>query len=477
MQQVLFHIPFTSQLVPPDGLPLYGFGVMLFLTFVLTAMVWGPRRVVQVGLPKDKLQDMAILLFLTGIAGARVVYMVQYANQFPDKSAWGLVKAFFQIWNGGIVFYGSVFGGVIGYLIFRRVVLRRFAVSDWKLADAVAPLIALGLAVGRVGCYLNGCCWGQPVCEECQPVPLAPELGKFPLLPAHARDQVVRPAGETDRLPQIHGLQTSTGFAVGPRNDRAGDVRSVVTAVEPKSAAERAGLKPGDLIEQVNGRANDAVLDLTGPKDAVDAAVEKAHGSGAVLSIRASPDDPDVWTARIAYADPAAAQRDRREVAVIPGLYASVNDALWATVREWPRGQGKLSLVVDRGGQQVPVEFTPRTVPFFPTQLYETVSMLLLTFLLVAFQPFRRHDGQVMVLLMLGYAVHRFLNEAIRIEPTYALNLTLSQWISIGIFFAGLLLEGFLRLTMPKLPPGEVPLSYGAPPPPAEAGTLAVKAA
>jgi phosphatidylglycerol---prolipoprotein diacylglyceryl transferase len=87
--------------------------------------------------------------------------------------------------------------------------------------------------------------------------------------------------------------------------------------------------------------------------------------------------------------------------------------------------------------------------------------MLLLVFLLLAFQPFRRHDGQVLVLLMLGYAAHRFLNEAIRIEPTYAMGLTLSQWISIGIFAAGLVLELVLRRVNPKLPPGEVPLSYG----------------
>ena len=101
---------------------------------------------------------------------------------------------------------------------------------------------------------------------------------------------------------------------------------------------------------------------------------------------------------------------------------------------------------------------------FFPTQVYETISMVLITLLLLAFQPFRRHDGQVMVLLMLTYAVHRFLNEAIRIEPTYRFGLTLSQWISIGIFGAGIGLEVYLRRSQPKLPPGALPLGYGAKP-------------
>src|SRR5581483_3200542 len=63
----------------------------------------------------------------------------------------------------------------------------------------------------------------------------------------------------------------------------------------------------------------------------------------------------------------------------------------------------------------------------------ETLSMVLLTFLLLAYYPFRRHDGQLLVLCMLGYAAHRFINESIRIEPSYALGLTLSQWGSVVI--------------------------------------------
>ena len=62
--------------------------------------------------------------------------------------------------------------------------------------------------------------------------------------------------------------------------------------------------------------------------------------------------------------------------------------------------------------------FTPRTVGLYPTQLYETVSMGLLILLLLAYYPYRRHDGQLMVVLMVGYAVHRFINESLRIEPT-----------------------------------------------------------
>jgi prolipoprotein diacylglyceryltransferase len=105
---------------------------------------------------------------------------------------------------------------------------------------------------------------------------------------------------------------------------------------------------------------------------------------------------------------------------------------------------------VERGQEEVPVVFTPRTVPFYPAQLYETISMLVLIGLLLSFQPYRRHDGQVMVLFLLGYAVHRFFNESIRIEPTYAMGLTLSQWISLLIVVLAIGLEVMLRLTLPR---------------------------
>ena len=83
-----------------------------------------PRRAGRSGCPPERIQDMAIWLFVSGIIGARVLYMIQYADQFPDKSIGGLFGAFFQIWKGGIIFYGSALGGTIGYGLFYWFVLR-----------------------------------------------------------------------------------------------------------------------------------------------------------------------------------------------------------------------------------------------------------------------------------------------------------------------------------------------------------------
>src|SRR5205823_3171702 len=188
-----------------------------------------------------------------------------------------------KIWEGGIVFYGSALGGVVGFGLFYWFVLRRRTVqpgspdeqagmkvgerliSGWRLADAMAPVLALGLAIGRIGCYLNGCCWGQVAIEDTTPVPLGG--AHYPLLPAHCRDDMVRGTG----------LQTSTGFTIVPR-DRgavASDPRSVVQYVEKDSPAEKAGLKPGDRIVGVNGKPNAVVLQLVGSGSALDRAWEE----------------------------------------------------------------------------------------------------------------------------------------------------------------------------------------------------------
>lgn len=292
-------------------------------------------------------------------------------------------------------------------------------------------------------------------------MPLPPALGQFPVLPALSRKQVCEPATASDRLPEIRGLQTATGFTLTPRPQSAttGDPRGVVAAVEPGSAAEAAGLKPGDRIMGVNGGPNRVVLELSGPPAVVEPAKADLVGFGGLALPSAGTDAYAV--SRVAFTDPAAFAG---KLPVAAGLNVYAHDDLWELARDWPRGRNRLDLEVERAGERVSLSFIPRTVPFFATQLYETVSMVLLIGVLVAFQPFRRHDGQVLVVLMVGYSCHRFLNEAIRIEPTYALGLTLSQWISLGFLLGAGLLEGYLRLTQRPLPPGPQPLGAAAQP-------------
>ncbi|MBA4191625.1 MAG: hypothetical protein C0467_26905 [Planctomycetaceae bacterium] len=446
MQQVLLTIPVFKGTFPPDGIPVYGFGAMLFLTFIMVTW-WGTARAKKIGMDAPRFQDFTIWVFVSGIIGARILYMVQYANQFPDQSIVGIAGAFFKIWEGGIVFYGSALGGVIGYGLFYWFIMRRLNVSGWQLADAVAPLLAMGLAIGRIGCYLNGCCWGQVANEEVCPVPLG--AAHFPLLPAHARQQLV-----SEKF-----LQTSTGFAIKPR-DRGlmfEDPRAIVTAVELDSPA--ANLQVGDRIVKVNGQPNAIIVEFVAPEEKAKPLVAVLEAAGA----KVTPEPGGRYHAT--FDDFANYLKGRMEVEKTPSdVPFTVTDRLDELTREWPRGKSQLWLTVERNGTTVDIPtFSPRTVGLYPTQLYETISMILIILLLLAFYPYRRHDGQLMVVLMLGYAVHRFINESLRIEPSYNGGLTLSQWGSVIVFGAAVLMEAYLWRTTPSRWKGTLP----EPPPPA----------
>src|SRR5205823_2518716 len=113
MQQVLFRIPGLD-------VPVYGFGVMLFVVFVVTTWLAG-RRAEREGMPRDRVQDLIMWTFLGGLFGARLFYVIQYRDDIQNP-----FLEFFQIWNGGIVFYGGAVGGAIAAVLIHRRFLRRF---------------------------------------------------------------------------------------------------------------------------------------------------------------------------------------------------------------------------------------------------------------------------------------------------------------------------------------------------------------
>jgi phosphatidylglycerol:prolipoprotein diacylglycerol transferase len=334
MQQVLFRIPGL-------GIPIYGFGVMLFCTFI--ACIWvASRRARLVGINPIHIQDLAVWIFVGGILGARVVFMIQY-----HEDPWN----FFKIWQGGLVFYGSAIGGVIGYALAYYFVIRKQGLSTWKLADVIAPAAAVGLCLGRVGCLLNGCCYGNVACSHC------PALHFY--LSSPPRYSLVKT-----------GLQTPAGFTLAEGRGPA-----IVADVEPHSPAEEAGLHAGDDIVNADGQ-----------------------------------------------------------------VITSANDLWRYMLEDWPRGKKDLALTVRRAGNEIALPaFVPRTLGLHPTQVYESISMVLLLLVLLAYFPLRRHDGELMVLFILGYSVHRFLNEMLRNDTDPVLgNLTLSQVGSIFFLVVGL---------------------------------------
>jgi phosphatidylglycerol:prolipoprotein diacylglycerol transferase len=367
MRQVLFRIPLrVFDWLPswiPDYLPIYGFGFMLFVAFLVCTWVTS-RRAEKEGVAKEHIQDLALWIFLGGIICARITFMIQYGRPITE---------FFNIWQGGLVFYGSAIGGLLGYLGAYYFILRKYKLSTWKMADIIAPAVAIGLCLGRVGCLLNGCCYGNvATCEYCPKIP-------FPLS-APSRFELVH-----------HGLQTAAGFTI------IADRPVTVGAVAENSPAYQVGsLRPGDRIVKIRdfNKAGD------------DHPIEKYFD-----------DDPEDLT--------------------------SFRNCL---VADWPRGKTDLALTVERNGETIDLPaFTPWTLKLHPTQIYESISTLLLFFLLMAYYPFRRHDGEVMVIFIIGYSIHRFLNEMLRNDTDpVAFGMTLSQNGSILFLVVGLILAGQL---------------------------------
>jgi phosphatidylglycerol:prolipoprotein diacylglycerol transferase len=133
--------------------------------------------------------------------------------------------ALLNVTQGGLVVYGSVIGAGLGLMIF----CRRHRLSPLALCDLIAPSLVLGLALGRVGCFLNGCCYGG-VCE-------LPWAVQFPWhSPPHVR-QVQE--GQLDLFGMV--IDGSPGAA------------PVVGQVVEGSLAELHGMRIGDRITQING--------------------------------------------------------------------------------------------------------------------------------------------------------------------------------------------------------------------------------
>ena len=142
--------PIAFQLGP---LTVHWYGVMMALAFLIGLWTAG-RRSVRAGIAAEKICDLGPWLIIGAILGARAVYVTTYWNEeFTGQPIWEI----FMVQHGGLVYYGGLIGAALGCILYARV--KRLPL--WKLADILAPSIALGYVFGRIGCLLNGCCYGR----------------------------------------------------------------------------------------------------------------------------------------------------------------------------------------------------------------------------------------------------------------------------------------------------------------------------
>src|SRR5215467_2033521 len=142
----LFKIPFLN-------IPLHTYGLLLAIGFIV-ALWFTARTAERDGLPRNKIYDLGLYILASALIGAKVLMI------FTEPEDFGSLKQIFSLdflGSGGVFF-----GGFLIALVVSVILMRVWKLPWRKTADAFAPGIALGHAIGRLGCFSAGCCWGKP---------------------------------------------------------------------------------------------------------------------------------------------------------------------------------------------------------------------------------------------------------------------------------------------------------------------------
>lgn len=215
----------------PVGMAIRGYGVML-LAGVASAVALAAYRAKKYGINPDVILSMAPWAFVGGIAGARIFYVIQYREKFVSDSIGETLRNVFAFTEGGLVVYGSFIGGFIALTIF----VVRNRLPWFRFGDVIVPCLFIGVFFGRIGCLMNGCCYGGR-CEESW------AALHFPAGSAVYREQI--------------GTGELLGMTINPASRK-------VDAVQPGSVADDAKIPVGARVEEI---AKDMTTLESAPRD------------------------------------------------------------------------------------------------------------------------------------------------------------------------------------------------------------------
>ena len=325
------------------GIRLHGYGLMLVLGFLggIYLARWRARRF---GENPDAVATLGLLALVGGVVGARIAYVIEQWDSFARMS--DPLARVLDITSGGLIYYGGVAlatAMALCYLALKRLPIRRYL-------DIIAPSLMVGLAFGRMGCLLNGCCFGGACAEH---FPLAT---RFP----YASEPLLLLGEQANRF---GGASVSPAF-----------VHQVALA-EPDSPMHPSKLprwlllrdREGQLIPHAEGRYKGGPV-VTSPS-------------------RLSP-------------------QEAREAGAL------------------------------------------KSMPLQPAQAYGIVNAIMIAGLLLWLSRLRRREGQVFLLMLILYAITRFILESIRGDNPHDLlsgYLTHNQYVSVGMVAVGLILWHSLR--------------------------------
>lgn len=263
---IVFLLPKLEVTAPdgtPLGIPIRGYGLM-FLMGVVSGVMVAVRLGRKVGRNPDQILSLALWMVIAGIVGARLFYVIQKWPTFQGDNLLETLGAALKFTEGGLVVYGSLIGALAAFLIY----CSRHRIPWLEMADVIAPAMAIGLAFGRIGCLLNGCCFGG-VNADC-PLAIA-----FPRYNCTATHSLSPPYYHQWATGQLHGVRIG-----------ADEQGPVIVSVLPDSEAARSGVKPGLRIAGINGRRVESIED----------AYQLFAASGPTISLQDIAGNQYAWT-------------------------------------------------------------------------------------------------------------------------------------------------------------------------------------
>ncbi len=462
MHQIIIDLGTLKFLGFEIPLRIFGYGLMLvfgFLSGIFLAR-WRARRA---GENPDAVSQCAIMALIGGVLGARILYVCLYWDKdFLDSAGNFRFFELLNVTSGGLVYFGGLLGGtitVLGYIFYKKLPVRRFI-------DILAPSLMIGLAFGRMGCTLNGCCWGGP-CEASwalgmkfpmisKPLikvggdpnnPYSPTQGMSPTFAHQYWNGEVQP--DARLLNQFMQLQ--------PNDDKVyGDGKaSVRQAVLP--------------VDQLHGQlAEDQLTIILGSQAAARKAFDALAGPGGSIG-------KEEWDEALAREDKTllrgseawdeARQFDHSENGRLDF------EELWFYMQDRKRlitarfdadDDGTLTgLEYEQANKYLQADtFKILTEqwsnPRKPAQVLGIINGFLLAGLLLAFYRYRTREGQVFALMLILYPITRFLLESVRHDdPLNVLhgNWTHNQISSMFMIAGGLGLWWILSRLSPSAGP------------------------
>src|SRR5256885_15556420 len=165
----------------PLVIPLHTYGLLIATAF-LVAMSLAGRAAEREGQNRDRVMDLTFWILIAAMVGSRLLFILVNWDEYAKSP--GKIFAF---WEGGLAFYGGFIGAVLVSVWY----MRKHEMPFFPVADALIPSVAIGHAIGRLGCFAAGCCWGG-ACDP--PLPRAAKVPPQVLaLPSPEAGRIIHP--------------------------------------------------------------------------------------------------------------------------------------------------------------------------------------------------------------------------------------------------------------------------------------------